>query len=173
MLIYFHKDSHDTFSPLPSHSVWLYSTELWISPPASLCCMKDETGLTLVPAVWLFWLLVSSSLSGFSLFCVSLSLWRSRSPTPCHCTVLWFWITSVYIVMYPEVYHYGSSLSVGKLTCCGTWLQFPTSATKSLKSPACLYHTPPSLWVCLATRKYHPSHHRDYMELICLWFQNH
>lgn len=33
------------------------------------------------------------------------------------------------------------------------WLQFPMSATKSLKSPACQYHTPPSQWVCLANRK--------------------
>lgn len=47
---------------------------------------------------------------------LSLQLYVS---TPCYCIVLWFWITSHYIVTLPGVCHYGSSVSVGKWTCCG------------------------------------------------------
>lgn len=48
--------------------------------------------------------------------CLSLKLYVF---TPCYCIVLWFWIRSRCIVTLPEVYHYGSSVSVGKWTCCG------------------------------------------------------
>lgn len=55
-----------------------------------------------------------------SLFSISLRLsLQLYVSTPCNCIVLWFWITPHYIVTLPEVCHYGSSMSVGKWTCCG------------------------------------------------------
>lgn len=49
----------------------------------------------------------------------SLSLFSATCLHPAVALFCGFWITSHYIVMLPEVRHYGSSVSMGKWTCCG------------------------------------------------------
>lgn len=70
--------------------------------------------------------------------------------TPCYCIILWFWITSHYIVTLPEVCHYGSSVSVGKWICCGTVdFNFPClQLSLSNLQPASIILLPPrgSVW---------------------------
>lgn len=89
-------------------------------PPVFLCWMKEQTCVTSVPAEWLFWQQVSSSLSISPVFIshhLSLPLCVSA---PCYCIAFWCEITYHYIVTLAEVCHYGSFVSVGKWTCCGT-----------------------------------------------------
>ncbi len=70
--------------------------------------------------------------------------------THCYCIVLWFWIRSRCIVTLPEVYHYSSSVSVGKWTCCSmAEFNFPClRLSLSNLQPASIVLLPPcgSLW---------------------------
>lgn len=86
---------------------------------------------------------ISSSLS----LRLSLKLYIS---TPCYCVVLRFWISSRYIVTLPEVCHCGSSVSVGKWTCCSVAdYSFPClGLSLSNLQPASIILLPPcgSVW---------------------------
>lgn len=142
---------------------------------SSLCLSVSL--LSVSPSLCLPFLCLSSlclpSLCLYSLSPLRLSLKPCLS-TPCYCIVLWFWITSRYIVTLPGVCHYGSSVSVDKWTCCGMVdFSFPClRLSLSNLQLASIILLPPcgSAWL---TIKCHLSHHWDYMELICLWLQYH